>query len=93
MSRKARKLLTHKTRSCEPDICLAPPRARDPQLWHRSCPSSNVSLSLTGDKPVNTISINQVLSNVNLISYNKFVQVQGCEEKVGMAADSEGDRV
>uniref|UniRef100_A0A452SIQ4 Protein-arginine deiminase type-3 n=1 Tax=Ursus americanus TaxID=9643 RepID=A0A452SIQ4_URSAM len=29
---------------------------------------------VVGDKPVNTVSINRVLSNVNLISYNKFVQ-------------------
>lgn len=70
-----------------------PPRASDPQLWHHSCSSSNISLSLSGDEPVNTVSINQVLSNANLISFNKFVQVQGCEEKVGMAGDSKGDRV
>lgn len=36
-----------------------------------------LSLSFTGNVRVNTISINQVLSNENLISYNKFVQVQG----------------
>lgn len=36
-----------------------------------------LSRSFTGNVRVNTISINQVLSNENLISYNKFVQVQG----------------
>ena len=54
-----------------------PPRAGDPHRWHCSCPSSSVGLSLTGDKQISTVSINQVLSNANLISYNKFVQVQG----------------
>uniref|UniRef100_A0A8C9M8M6 Peptidyl arginine deiminase 3 n=1 Tax=Panthera tigris altaica TaxID=74533 RepID=A0A8C9M8M6_PANTA len=29
---------------------------------------------VVGDKQINTVSINQVLSNANLISYNKFVQ-------------------
>ena len=38
---------------------------------------SGLSLPFSGSVQVNTISINQVLSDENLISYNKFVQVQG----------------
>ena len=34
-----------------------------------------VFLSFTGNQQVDTVSISQVLSNENLISYNKFVQV------------------
>lgn len=40
-------------------------------------------LSFTGNQEVNTVSISQVLSNGNLISYNKFVQVPGPQARRG----------
>lgn len=44
-------------------------------------------VSFAGDRRVKTISINQVLSNQNLINFNKFAQVQrpwGCGGHVGV---------
>ena len=43
-------------------------------------------LSFTGNQEVNTVSISQVLSNRNLISYNKFVQVPGPRARRASAA-------
>lgn len=54
------------------------PRLDGRHCRHCPClPFTSWSSSFPGNEQVNTISINQVLSNENLISYNKFVQVQG----------------
>lgn len=67
-----------KTSSYELGLCLAASQSRWPSVLVLFLPLPlRLSLSFTGNVRVNTISINQVLSNENLISYNKFVQVQG----------------
>lgn len=48
-------------------------RVRGPPLPCASPP--DLSVSFTGDRRVQTISINQVLSNQSLINFNKFAQV------------------
>jgi hypothetical protein len=39
-------------------------------------PSPGLSVSFTGDRRVQTVSINQILNNQSLINFNKFAQVQ-----------------